>query len=87
MDLDELISIVLEPPNYSTLSIGKQIRIHRQNHGMTATELAKKARVSRVYLSRVEKDSYMPPQKFINKVCNILDLYEQIEGLKGDYDD
>lgn len=54
--------------------IGENIRLVREQHGLTRLELAKKARVGRAVIERYELGSSTPDTLTILKLCTILDI-------------
>jgi XRE family transcriptional regulator, master regulator for biofilm formation len=62
--------------------IGKRIRGLREKNGLSITELAKQADISKSYLSHIERSLQKNPSlQFLNKIANSLDT--SIDNLLG----
>lgn len=64
------------------MTIGEKIMIYRRRKGMTQPELAAKAGVSVMTISRIEKGNEVPLTVTIKAISDVLGI--NLEDLKGD---
>jgi transcriptional regulator with XRE-family HTH domain len=65
--------------------LGSELRKARLKVGLTQEQLAAKARISREYVSALERDQYSPTVEMLLRLCTALDvpawvLIRRIEG-------
>jgi len=53
---------------------GAKIRLLRENAGLTLTELARRARVSKPYLCQIELGDRNPTPPVVARIANVLDV-------------
>ncbi len=67
--------------------IGKNIYHIRKSKGLTLTELAERADISKSYLSNIERDVNKNPSiKILEKLANVLDTDLQVLLIGTDFD-
>lgn len=53
---------------------GAKVRLLRENAGLTLTELAQRARISKPYLSQIERGLRNPSPPVASRIANALDI-------------
>jgi transcriptional regulator with XRE-family HTH domain len=52
--------------------LGEELRKARQRAGLTQEEVAARARISREYVSKLERDQYSPTADVLIRICTAL---------------
>lgn len=56
------------------LAIGRQLRAVRNQRHLTQRELARRARVPRTYISRIENDKLLPGPLMLQRIADALEV-------------
>lgn len=66
------------------MGLGERLRAIRKNRGLTLTQLAKRSKVSKAYLSQLENEQFSnPSSEIIVRLCNMLGVsVDRILGLE-----
>jgi len=67
------------------MGLGERLRALRKNRGLTLTQLARRSRVSKAYLSQLENEQFSnPSSEVVIKLCSTLGVsIDEILGLKS----
>ena len=70
-----MLSILVEGINIGKIMIGRKIKEIRKRKGLTLTQVAEKANISKSYLSNIERDvNHNPSIHIIKKLAMVLEV-------------